>query len=90
MTDREQQRLSLWGRSFLKVASYRVLAYIDTVAVQTFFTGSPTQGVAVASAHAVFKPFLAYGNELFWASSGHGKAAATLLTANFPEIGTDR
>ncbi|MEJ0018469.1 MAG: hypothetical protein WDN25_18295 [Acetobacteraceae bacterium] len=90
MADREQQRLSLWGRSFLKVATYRVAAYLDGAAVQMFFTGSPVQGVAVATVHAVAKPLLAYGNEIYWAQSAHGKAPAALLTANFPEIGSDR
>lgn len=90
MADREQQRLSLWSRSFLKVATYRVAAYVDTFAVQTFFTASPGQGVAVASVHAIAKPLMAYGNELYWAHSGLGKAPAALLSTNFPEIGTDR
>ncbi len=88
--DRELQRLSLWSRSFLKVATYRMGAYVDTFAVQTFFTASPAQGVAVASVHAVAKPVMAYGNELYWAHSGVGKAPATLLSASFPEIGTDK
>jgi len=88
--DREQQRLSLWSRSFLKVATYRVAAYLDTFAVQTFFTASPGQGVAVASVHAVAKPVIAYANEIFWAQSGHGKAPAALLSANFPEISSDQ
>jgi uncharacterized membrane protein len=88
--DREQQRLSLWSRSFLKVATYRVSAYVDTFAVQTFFTASPAQGVVVASVHAVAKPIMAYGNELYWAHSGVGKAPATLLSASFPEIGVER
>jgi uncharacterized membrane protein len=88
--NREQQRLSLWSRSFFKVATYRVSAYIDTFAVQTFFTASPAQGVAVASVHAVAKPIMAYGNELYWAHSGVGKAPATLLSASFPEIGAER
>jgi len=90
IADREQQRLSLWSRSFLKVATYRVSAYVDTFAVQTFFTASPAQGVVVASVHAVAKPIMAYGNELYWAHSGVGKAPATLLSASFPEIGADR
>jgi uncharacterized membrane protein len=88
--DRELQRLSLWSRSFLKVATYRIGAYADTFAVQTFFTASPAQGVAVASVHAVAKPIMAYVNELYWAHSGVGKAPATLLSANFPEIGGDK
>jgi uncharacterized membrane protein len=88
--DREVQRLSLWSRSFLKVATYRVGAYADTFAVQTFFTASPGQGFAVASVHAVAKPIMAYVNELYWAHSGYGKAPATLLSASFPEIGADK
>ena len=76
--------------SFLKVATYRVAAYLDTFAVQTFFTASPGQGVAVASVHAVAKPVIAYANEIFWAQSGHGKAPAALLSANFPEISSDQ
>lgn len=90
IADREQQRLSLWSRSFLKVATYRVAAYVDTFAVQTFFTASPAQGLAVASIHAVAKPVIAYGNEIYWARSGMGKAPAALLSANFPEIGSDQ
>lgn len=90
MADREVQRMSLWSRSFFKVATYRVAAYADTFAVQTFFTASPAQGAAVASIHAVAKPVMAYVNELYWAHSDVGKAPATLLSANFPEIGVDR
>jgi hypothetical protein len=67
-----------------------VSAYIDTFAVQTFFTASPAQGVVVASVHAVAKPIMAYGNELYWAHSGVGKAPATLLSASFPDIGVER
>ena len=44
----------------------------------------------VASIHAVAKPVMAYGNELYWAHSGIGKAPATLLSASFPEIGAER
>ena len=88
--DRELQRMSLWSRSFFKVATYRMGAYVDTFAVQTFFTASPGQGVAVASVHAVAKPIMAYVNELYWAHSDVGKAPATLLSATFPEIGADR
>jgi len=88
--DRELQRMSLWSRSFFKVATYRMGAYVDTFAVQTFFTASPAQGVAVASVHAVAKPVMAYVNELYWAHSSVGKAPATLLSATFPEIGADR
>jgi hypothetical protein len=87
MAEPEQQSLSLWSRSFLKVLTYRISSSVDTFATQALVTGSPGQGVAVASIHAVFKPLLAYGNEIYWARSGIGKAPATLLSANFPEIG---
>jgi uncharacterized membrane protein len=90
IADREQQRLSLWSRSFLKVATYRIGSYIDTFAVQTFFTANPAQGVAVATTHAVVKPLMAYANEMYWAQSSTGKAPAALLSADFPDIGTDR
>jgi uncharacterized membrane protein len=90
MADREQQRLSLWSRSLFKVATYRIASYIDTFAVQTLLTANPAQGVAVATTHAVFKPVLAYANEMYWARSSTGKAPAALLSADFPDIGTDR
>ena len=38
---------------------------------------------------AVARPVMAYVNEIAWANSGIGKAAATLASVDFPEIFRD-
>ena len=57
--------------------------------VSWLITGSVAQGFAFASINAVARPVMAYVNEIAWANSGIGKAAATLAPVDFPEIGRD-
>lgn len=90
LEERERQRWSLWMRSAYKVATYRVLSYVDAVAVSWIITASPEQSLAYATINAVAQPIMAYVNEIGWAGSGVGRAAASLQPVDFPEIGTDR
>jgi uncharacterized membrane protein len=90
LAERERQRLSLWTRSAYKVATYRVLSYFDAVAVSWIITFSPEQSFAYATINAVAQPIMAYVNEIGWAGSGVGRAAASLKPIDFPEIGRDR
>jgi uncharacterized membrane protein len=90
LAERERQRWSLWLRSAYKVATYRVLSYFDAVAVSWIITTSPEQSLAYATINAVAQPIMAYVNEIGWAGSGVGRAAASLQPADFPEIGSDR
>ncbi len=89
LVERERQRWSVWERSAYKVATYRVASFVDTVAVVTLVTGSPATGLGYAGFTAVFKPLVAYANELLWAQAGVGKAPTSLLPANFSDIGRD-
>jgi uncharacterized membrane protein len=89
LVDRERQRWSVWERSAYKVATYRAASFVDTTAVTALVTGSVGLGVGNASFTAVFKPMVAYANEILWAQAGIGKAPASLLPANFPDIGHD-
>lgn len=84
---RERQRLSLWTRTAYKVATYRVLSFVDAVGVSWLVTASAGQGFAYAVINAVVQPVLAYGNEILWAGSGVGRAAASLTPVNFPGAG---
>ena len=86
---RERQRWSLWSCSAYKVATYRAASYADSTVVSWLITGSVAQGFAFASINAVARPVMAYVNEIAWANSGIGKAAATLAPVDFPEIGRD-
>lgn len=90
LAERERQRWSLWARSAYKVATYRVLSYFDAVAVSWIITTSPEQSFAYATINAVAQPIMAYVNEIGWAGSGVGRAAASLQPVDFPEIGRDR
>ena len=89
LAERERQRLSLWTRSAYKVATYRALSYVDAVAVSWIITFSPEQSFAYATINAVAQPIMAYVNEIGWAGSGVGRAAASLKPVDFPEIGRD-
>jgi hypothetical protein len=89
LVDREQQRWSVWERSAYKVATYRAASFVDTTAVTAIVTGSTSLGLGYAGVMAVFKPAVAYANEIFWAQAAVGKAPASLLPANFPDIGQD-
>ena len=88
--EREHQRWSLWTRSAYKVATYRAASWFDSFGVSWFVTQSVNQGVAFASINAVLRPMLAYANEIGWAHAALGKAPASLLPVNFPEIGRDQ
>jgi uncharacterized membrane protein len=90
LAERERQRWSLWTRSAYKVATYRALSYFDAVAVSWIITTSPEQSFAYATINAVAQPIMAYVNEIGWAGSGVGRAAAPLQPVDFPEIGRDR
>jgi uncharacterized membrane protein len=89
LRERERQRWSLWDRSAFKVATYRIASYVDSVTVTFLVTGSIEQSVGYASINAFIYPVIAYVNEISWAHSGIGKAPASLLSANFPDIGRD-
>jgi uncharacterized membrane protein len=89
LTDRERQRWSLWSRSAYKVATYRSASYLDSVAVSWLITGSVGQSMAFATINGLARPVMAYVNEIGWAHSGMGKAPATLLPVEFPEIGPE-
>jgi uncharacterized membrane protein len=88
--EREHQRWSLWTRSAYKVATYRAASWFDSFGVSWFVTQSVNQGVAFASINAALRPLMAYANEIGWAHSSIGKAPASLLPVNFPEIGRDQ
>jgi uncharacterized membrane protein len=90
LVERERQRWSLLWRSAYKVGTYRVLGYVDAVAVSWLVTASANQGFAYATINAVVQPILAYANELGWAAMGIGRPPAALLPVEFPEIGRDR
>lgn len=85
----EHQGWSLWSRTLVKVGTYRVAAYLDTVATTWAVTGNPAQSFTLANAHAVIKPMIAYANEIGWAGAGAGGARAALLPASFPDIGPE-
>ena len=87
--ERERQRWSLWDRSAFKVATYRIASYVDSVSVTFLVTGSIGQGLGYASVSAFIYPVIAYVNEIGWAHSGVGRAPASLLPANFADIGPD-
>ena len=80
----------MWTRSAYKVATYRALSYVDAVAVSWIITFSAEQSFAYATINAVAQPIMAYANEIGWAGSGVGRAAASLKPIDFPEIGRDR
>jgi uncharacterized membrane protein len=90
LAERERQRWSLWARSAYKVATYRVLSYFDAIAVSWIITTSSEQSFAYATINAVAQPIMPYVNEIGWAGSGVGRAAASLQPVDFPEIGSDR
>ena len=90
LVERERQRWSLLRRSAYKVGTYRVLGYVDAVAVSWLVTASANQGFAYATINAVVQPLLAYANEIGWAAVGIGRPPAALLPVEFPEIGRDR
>jgi hypothetical protein len=90
LAEREQQRWSLWKRSGYKVATYKVASWIDALAVSWLVTGSATQTLGISVAGSAIRPMLAYANEIGWAHSGIGKAPASLVPVDFPEIGRDR
>ena len=87
--DAEHQAWSLWKRSAYKIVSYRIAATIDSLAVSWVITGSVYQTLAYAGINIVIKPFLAYANEIAWAGAGVGKPKASLLSADFADIGTE-
>ena len=89
LRERERQRWSLWDRSAFNVGTYRVASYVDSVSVTFLVTGSIGQGLGYASVNAFIYPVIAYVNEIGWAHSGVGKAPASLLPANFADIGHD-
>jgi uncharacterized membrane protein len=90
LAERERQRWSLWTRSAYKVATYRIVSYIDSLTVSGIITNSPGQTFAYATINAVVQPVMAYINEIGWANSGVGRPSAPLTPVNFPEIGRDR
>jgi hypothetical protein len=90
LAERERQRWSLWARSAYKVTTYRVLSYFDSIAVSWIITFSPELSLTYATINAVAQPIMAYVNEIGWAGSGVGRAAASLQPVDFPEIGRDR
>jgi uncharacterized membrane protein len=90
LAERERQRWSLWVRSAYKVATYRILSYFDAIAVSWIITLSPEQSFAYATINAVAQPIMAYVNEIGWAGSGVGRAAAPLQPVDFPDIGRDQ
>ena len=67
-----------------------MLSYVDAVAVSGIITASPGQSFAYATINALAQPVVAYANEIGWAGSGVGRAAASLQPVDFPEIGDDR
>ena len=87
--DVEHQAWSLWKRSAYKIVSYRIAATVDSLAVSWVITGSVYQTLAYAGINIVIKPFLAYANEIAWAGAGVGKPKASLLSADFADIGTE-
>jgi len=90
MEERERQRWSLWVRSAYKVATYRVLSYVDALVVSGIITFSAAQSFTYATINAVAQPIMAYANEIGWAGSGVGRPSASLQPVDFPEIGRDR
>lgn len=86
----ERQDMPLFRRTFWKVVSYRIASTADTLLVSWAITGSATQTLGFAAANAVIKPFVAYANELAWASSGIGRPRASLVPVTLGEIGIDR
>lgn len=90
MAERERQRWSLWVRSAYKIATYRVLSYVDALVVSGIITFSAAQSFTYATINAVAQPIMAYANEIGWAGSGVGRPSASLRPVDFPEIGRDR
>jgi uncharacterized membrane protein len=89
LAEREQLRWSLWLRSAYKVATYRVLSYVDAVVVSGIITFSAAQSLIYATVNAAGQPIMAYANEIGWAGSGVGRPSASLQPVDFPEIGRD-
>jgi hypothetical protein len=90
LAKREGQRWSLWARSAYKVATYRILSYFDAIAVSWIITLSPGQSLTYATINGVAQPIMAYANEIGWAGSGVGRAAASRQPVDFPDLGRDR
>ena len=85
----EVQGWSLWYRSLAKVTTYRIGAYLDTVATTVVVTGNLGQSFTLANMHAVIKPVIALANEIGWVGGGVGSPRAALLTSSFPDIGKE-
>lgn len=86
----EVQGWSLLYRSMAKVTTYRIAAYLDTVATTIVVTGNLGQSFLLANLNALVKPVIAFVNEIGWVGGGVGAPRAALLSSSFPDIGTEK